>query len=307
MLWGISGDPAFDSLRRELRGRGVPQVALDQRQVRRARFELDTCDGLAGRLELDGDVIDIDEIGAIFVRPFDIRQVVRESADLASSAEGRDEAVTLQQRLFAWTEISDVVVLNRPSAMASNCSKPYQAELIRRSGFEIPPTLVTTTPDDARDFIARYDRVIYKSVSDSRSMVSRVGATELAAIQDVANCPTQFQARIAGTDWRVHVVGDDVYACEIECEADDYRCAEAQGFALEIRSAPLPEPIAARCHGLAHSLNLPLAGIDLRRTVDDEWYCFEVNPAPAFTYYEQETGQPLAAAVAQLLSAGLPS
>ena len=113
---------------------------------------------------------------------------------------------------------------------------------------------------------------------------------------------TQFQAYIAGTEWRVHVVGDDVYACEIHCTADDYRCADLQGVPLEIRSAVLPEPIAARCHSLAHGLNLPLAGIDLRRTEDDEWYCFEVNPAPAFTYYEAMTGQPLSAAVATLLA-----
>lgn len=53
-------------------------------------------------------------------------------------------------------------------------------------------------------------------------------------------------------------------------------------------------------------MNLPLAGIDLRRTPQDEWYCFEVNPSPAFSFYEQITGQPIARAVALLLANAAP-
>jgi glutathione synthase/RimK-type ligase-like ATP-grasp enzyme len=305
MLWGLSGDPPFDSVRHELVRVGVPHVVLDQRKARQMRFDPDVTDGRGGRLALDGDVVDIGEIDAIFVRPYDMRQVLEESRDATMPEQDERAAITLGQQLFAWTEVADARVINRPSAMASNCSKPYQAELIRQSGFGIPTTLVTTTPDAARAFIARHEQVVYKSVSGERSTVSRVGAADLDAIDDVANCPTQFQAYIPGTDWRVHVVGDDVYACEIQCEADDYRVAELHGFAIAIRPAVLPESIAARCHALAHSLNLPLAGIDLRRTRDDAWYCFEVNPSPGFTYYEGATGQPLSAAVARLLS-GLP-
>ena len=48
-------------------------------------------------------------------------------------------------------------------------------------------------------------------------------------------------------------------------------------------------------------MQLHVAGIDLRRTPDGEWFCFEVNPSPAFLYYETATGLPIAAAIAQLL------
>jgi hypothetical protein len=52
-------------------------------------------------------------------------------------------------------------------------------------------------------------------------------------------------------------------------------------------------------------MDLPLAGIDLRRSrVDGEWYCFEVNPSPGFSYYEEATGLPIGAAIARLLMAG---
>jgi hypothetical protein len=42
--------------------------------------------------------------------------------------------------------------------------------------------------------------------------------------------------------------------------------------------------------GLAASMRLVVAGIDLRRTPDGRWVCVEVNPSPAFVYYEEATG-----------------
>lgn len=41
-----------------------------------------------------------------------------------------------------------------------------------------------------------------------------------------------------------------------------------------------------------------IAGIDLRRTHDGTWYCFEVNSSPGFSDFEEATGQPIAEAVA---------
>lgn len=299
MLWGLSGDPPLESVRRALARHDVPHVVLDQRHMGDVHCELEVAaDRVTGRIAFGRQVIDIDEIDAIFVRPYDVDRVVRDPSDADTLAAARD----LTRLLLAWTDVAEARVINRPSAMISNSSKPYQAELIARAGFAIPGTLVTTSPDGARDFIARHEHVVYKSVSDTRSTVSRVDRFERDRIDDVVSCPTQFQVYIAGTDWRVHVVGDELYACEIRCAADDYRCAELEGLPVDVRPAIIPVPIATRCRKLAQSLALPLAGIDLRRTGDDEWYCFEVNPAPAFSYYEQATGQPLGAAVARLLS-----
>jgi len=65
--------------------------------------------------------------------------------------------------------------------------------------------------------------------------------------------------------------------------------------------AVLPERVAESCRLMARNMNLLFAGIDLRRTADGCWYCFEVNPSPGFTFFEAMTGQPLAASVADLL------
>lgn len=260
-LWGLPGDEPLEAVRLELSRRSVPHVLLDQRDLHQP--------------------VELDAIGALFVRICDRTPVAPD--------------------LFAWADVAEGFVMNRPSAMWSNWTKPLQTELIRSHGFAVPATLVTTTPDDAREFAARFAHVVYKAVSGHRSVVSRLDAEDLQSIEDVTTCATQFQEYIAGVDWRVHVVGDEIHACEIRCEADDYRAAHVAGERVEFASATLPQPIATRCLTLARELGVSLAGIDLRRTESDTWYCFEVNTAPGFTYFEP-VAQPIAAAVAQLLA-----
>ena len=73
-----------------------------------------------------------------------------------------------------------------------------------------------------------------------------------------------------------------------------------------MRAMRLPPAVEERCLRLAAAMRLPLAGIDLRRTPRGEWYCFEVNPSPAFTFYTSHTGQPVAEAIASLLMRAAP-
>jgi glutathione synthase/RimK-type ligase-like ATP-grasp enzyme len=69
-----------------------------------------------------------------------------------------------------------------------------------------------------------------------------------------------------------------------------------------LQAYELSEDLANSCRYLCCELALALAGIDLRISPDGSVYCFEVNPSPAFSYYEAHTGQPIAAALAAYLS-----
>jgi glutathione synthase/RimK-type ligase-like ATP-grasp enzyme len=83
--------------------------------------------------------------------------------------------------------------------------------------------------------------------------------------------------------------------------ADDYRYARRQGGDTTIRPYVLPDDCADRFLALTVSMGLLVAGIDLRRTPDGRWFCFEVNPSPGFTYYQDQTGHPIDQAIAELL------
>jgi glutathione synthase/RimK-type ligase-like ATP-grasp enzyme len=164
--------------------------------------------------------------------------------------------------------------------------------------------LITTDPAAAQEFWTQHGTVIYKSISGVRSIVSRLTAEQARRFDDLVWCPTQFQQYIPGHDYRVHVVGHEVFACEIVCTADDYRYASHQGAGVDIRTHTPPKDVAESCRSLAASMDLLVAGIDLRRTPDGQWYCFEINPSPAFSYYQSATDQPIAEAIALLLDRG---
>ncbi len=67
--------------------------------------------------------------------------------------------------------------------------------------------------------------------------------------------------------------------------------------------AHMPKAHQLHLRRLVASMSLLLAGIDLRRTPDGQWFCLEVNPSPGFTYYESATGQPIADSIACVLAA----
>ena len=111
-----------------------------------------------------------------------------------------------------------------------------------------------------------------------------------------------------GTNVRVHTVADEAFATAIRSEATDYRYAARQsGEAAELREVTLAPELAAQCVALSRSLGLEFAGIDLKITPEDEVYCFEVNPSPAFSYYEGNTGQAISEAVARRLMGSDPN
>jgi glutathione synthase/RimK-type ligase-like ATP-grasp enzyme len=208
----------------------------------------------------------------------------------------------ISEALVEWAEVSSCRILNRASASASNASKPYQAQLIRACGFATPQTLITNCPEEVSDFLSRHGRVVYKSISSIRSIVRELKTTDMARLQSLRALPTQFQEFVPGTNVRVHVVGTEAFATEVETEAVDYRYAGRDDISISMRAIELPADVTERCIKLSGRLDLPLCGIDLKRTPAGEFYCFEVNPSPAYTYYQDYTEQPIAEAIALWLA-----
>ena len=275
---------------------GHPFFFLDQQDVLQYRLDLAR---IGGTLVLPGGTVDLTAISAIYVRPYDVR-LTEALKDKQSGDADFEHALGFEDGLAAWLEMTQARVIHRPSAMASNASKPYQMELIRAAGFDVPDTLVTTDAAAVRSFREKHGTVIYKSLSAIRSIVSRLLPEHDGKLPDVSHCPTQFQEYVEGTDIRIHVVGEEMFGCEIVSDADDYRYPAHGG--PQVRSWTVPDELAGRCRRLAAGLDLAVTGIDLRRTPDGRFYCFEANPSPGFSFYEEATGQPIAAAIARLLA-----
>ncbi|MFJ8042253.1 RimK family alpha-L-glutamate ligase [Kitasatospora sp. NPDC096147] len=298
LFYGRPEDPPLGRTVAAARRAGYPHLVVDQ--ARLARYDFVCGTGVPGRLAVDGRQVELAEVGAVYARPLEL------PAAPGQDAAARARAAAFHRWFTDWLDWADTLVVNRPLAMESNSSKPYQAQLIARAGFPVPETLVTDDPAEVREFRAEHGRVVYKSVSGIRSIVRELTPDDESRLHLVRGLPTQFQAYVPGRDVRVHVVGREVYAAAVDSAAVDYRYADRDGLRTELTRYRLPPEVAERSVALAAALGLPLAGIDLRLRPDGAWVCFEVNPMPAHSYYESHTGLPIAAALAALL-AGAPT
>ena len=166
---------------------------------------------------------------------------------------------------------------------------------------------MTTSPESARAFYEGCGkRAIFKSASSVRSIVVRMTDEHLERLPLIRECPAQFQEWVPGTDIRVHVIGERVFATEITTDATDYRYSGRTGHDRTMRGIELPQEIEERCRRVAADLGLVTAGVDLRLTPTGEWYCFEANPTPGFTFYQQYSGQRIGDALVDLLIRGRP-
>jgi glutathione synthase/RimK-type ligase-like ATP-grasp enzyme len=300
LLWGHAADKALKAVYESLVKVGAEIAFYDQREVFDTTVDLLVDKDVRGTLRVRDQTIDLAEVTAAYIRPFDSRWLSKLKHADPSSVEWR-HAANVEDVLLSWAEITPAFVVNRPSKMAPNASKPYQAALIKACGFTIPKTLVTTDAQAVREFYAQNTGLIYKSVGSARSVVSRLRPEQLDALDDLTWCPTQFQQYVPGNDYRVHTVGDELFTCEIVCSEDDYRFAIDQEGNVQLRPFELPDEIAERCRQLASFLGLAVAGIDLRLTPNGQWVCFEVNGVPGFTYYQDACNHQIDDAIASLL------
>jgi len=304
LLCGIPSESPLALVREALEDLGASYVFLNQRQFSIMKMVLEICAGqTTGRLHVNGESYPLEQFTGIFSRLMDSR-FLPELKNEPDSSPQRQLCRNLFETVTRWAEVSPARVVNRVAPMGSNFSKPFQAQLIRRFGFEVPETLITNDPELVRAFRARHQKIIYKSISGVRSIVQTFNDEDMARLDNIRWCPTQFQAFVEGTNVRVHTVGQKVFATAISTNATDYRYAQRQiGDCAELREVELSDELAEMCVKLSEGLGLAFAGIDLKITPDKRVYCFEVNPSPAFSYYQANTGQPTARAVAEYLAA----
>jgi hypothetical protein len=308
LLVGIPSEPPLEMVHDALRELGAPVLMLNQRDATESSIRLRSAPDpdlpIEGELVIRAERVPLDAITGVYARPMD-DTMLPELVDEPEGSPVRARVRTLHDLLMRWFDVAPGVIVNRPSPMASNGSKPYQTRLIAQAGLHVPETLVTDDPAAARSFLERHTRVIFKSVSGVRSIVREFTPEDAARLELVRTCPVQFQAYVPGVDVRVHVIGERVFATRAITDRTDYRYAARQGGSTELEATTLDADLEARCIKLAADLGLDFAGIDLRIDDDGQAVCFEVNPCPAYSYYQANTGQPIAQAVAEHLVRGM--
>ena len=297
LLWGLMEDAPLQMVFHALQRLNAPVFFLNHADLDETSADFLFLDEPRGTLSVYDQTIDIDSVQSAYCRPYDMRTHEPSKSFEPPPAEAVNAYLT-EGILWSWAELTRKLVVNKPSAMASNQSKPLQAVTIAKTLFLTPDTLITTDLGELREFWRQHGRLIYKSASGIRSIVKELSEDDLPSLQRLDACPTQFQQYIGGVDYRVHVVGEEAFACRVTSSGIDYRYATTSLEAMD-----LPSSIREACLSLTKDLGLSVSGIDLRYC-DDEWYCFEVNPSPAYSYFQMSTGHQIADAIARLLLTG---
>lgn len=295
LFYGYADDAPLDRAVDAAANLGIDHIVIDQRYAARHDLLLElNAHGITGTLIVGGSSIRLDEVDGVYARPL--------TTPVQGDRRDGERARAFDEAFIEWLDVASCLVVSRPSAMHSNASKPFQAQEIAASGFGVPETLVSSDPACIRAFWHRHGAVVFKSISGIRSIVRRLDDESAAGLERVRDLPTQFQELVDGVDVRVHVVGTRVFATEIRSPVVDYRYARRDGADAVLEAVELPADIAVRCVALCARLDLPFAGIDLRRRPDGGYVCFEVNPMPGYSYFEAEAGQPISTALVEFLA-----
>ncbi len=298
--------PVLDVLAR----RGVEVALLDlARLPARGRLELSYGGGGGRELRLrGGPSIDAARVRALWWRrprplrrpgtlparraEFAIRQMADAVMGLVSSLEG------------------DALLVNNPWRDDAAAQKTFQLHAAERVGLAIPPTLVTNDPRAARDFVRAHagagavHKALHATPEDWRRTRRLGGAGGLARVPELRHAPVILQEHVPGVDVRVTLVGDELFAAEIDARRssspDDYR-----GFERQCRIAPcaLPARVERRVRRLMRDLKLVYGAADVRRGAGGEWFFLDLNPSGQWLFVEERTGQPITSALAGLLAA----
>lgn len=233
---------------------------------------------------------------------------------------GLSPELSEQERAFAKDEINHVLRglwatldcywMSYPESIRQASWKNGQLLRAAQLGLDVPRTLITTSPEDARAFYEECNgQMIFKVMSDPFLAASKaaqdsvdqppelyetqttlVTESELALLESARLVPCLFQEYVPKQhELRVTVIGDDIFAAEIHSQADERTRIDWRNYDAEIQyqQATLPVEIAERCLTLVRSYNLNFSALDLVLTPDGRYVFIESNPNGQFIFVEE--------------------
>ncbi|MER2513408.1 MAG: MvdC/MvdD family ATP grasp protein [Nitrosomonas ureae] len=197
-------------------------------------------------------------------------------------------------------------------------NKIYQLRVAREVGFEIPRSLITTSPEEARCFFNDMEGycvikpIRSGKIDDPRApmvvFTSSIADQDISLLDEVRQCPTYFQNRIDKVaDIRVTVVGAQVFAAQIYSQENEETMIDWRKGANEIlrhERIELPLEIREKCIELVKQLGLRFGAIDLVLCKNMRYVFLEINPNGQWGWIEKRLGYDISGAIVNLLLTG---
>jgi glutathione synthase/RimK-type ligase-like ATP-grasp enzyme len=198
-------------------------------------------------------------------------------------------------------------------------NKSRQLALAKSVGmFDIPDTLITNDPDQAKTFYYKYaGDVIIKVLHNHRIQIKnktymmhtrRLLYSDLLKLDEsLAVAPCIFQKRIEKkSELRITVVGDHIFAAKLNLKSnralkeDIHLCNLDNDIDIE-PFIELTQDIKNRILALVMAFGLEYSSLDFIVDKNDKLIFLEVNPIGSWAYIENATGMPITEAVTNLI------
>lgn len=210
--------------------------------------------------------------------------------------------------------LADKFWVNHPSAISKARLKPYQYAVAKRLGMPVLPTLVTSDPDEARQFCAQ-GPAVFKPITvsnmeygDEYFMIETTLMTEalVGSLDLIRSQPIILQRFVEkSSELRVTCIGDELFVArqvpdESTVDTVDWRSLQESGSRYEIDFV-LPDSIKETIKKLLKEFNLGFAAMDFVVDTRGMIYFLEVNPNGQWLGYTDEIGLSAATSMANCL------
>lgn len=300
-------EPAADLLVAEMRRRDVPCVRwnLDRFPLNCTLTYHASNEGFQAEIASDGRKVDLDNVGSVWCRGL---QPSGFSDDIG--VEERKFAETGARRaLDALVAVTDIVWINRPERNRLANSKPAQLHMARKVGLDIPLTVITNDPDEARTFATNLEKpAVYKSLSQNLDVALFTGLiteAELANLDLIRLTPGIFQEFVAKShEVRATVVGSRIFSARIDSQARAETKIDWRHLPFEVEDQPidLPREVETKIHAFMEAFGLIYGAFDFIVTPEGRYVFLEVNPAGQYMWVESRTGLGITAALGDALA-----
>lgn len=216
-----------------------------------------------------------------------------------------------------WSFYPDELWLNAPQSLQRADRKLNQLIVANEIGFKVPETVLSSDWREISDRLLKSsdDQMIMKMM---RGVISEDNQVKVfyAAIADQQKVSELTEGTIPfpgiyqsyaekSREWRVTVVGDDVFPAAIYTEKhakDDWRKHQSTP-AVKFKEGKLPEEVDSKCVAYLGKMGLRYGAFDLVESPDGEITFLECNPNGEYGWLEQALDFPISDAIANELIA----